>query len=129
MLPERRKCTEQSIHLPRLCPVPPPTLTNPSPPCSLDTFLYPHQGLWRWFLWYGLSLRLAWAATPQYAHVDHAVRRRLTTRVYEYASCRRQVHEKKWEGGWDKCRKLKELEVRVHSLSSLVRLSLIAFAL
>jgi len=36
--------------------------------------------------------------------------------------------KKKWEGGWDECRKLKGLEVRVHSLSSSVCPSLIAFA-
>jgi len=29
--------------------------------------------------------------------------------------------KKKWEGGWDECRRLKELEVRAHPLSSSVR--------
>ena len=33
--------------------------------------------------------------------------------------------KKKWEGGWDECRMFKELEVRVHPLSSLLRPSLI----
>jgi len=49
----------------------------------------------------------------------------------EYANTRLAAvkrMKKKWEGGWDECRKLKELEVRVHSLSSSVRPSLIAFA-
>jgi len=31
----------------------------------------------------------------------------------------------RWEGGWDECRRLKELEVRAHPLSSSVRPSLI----
>ena len=72
-----------------------------SVPCSpynidrLDTLLYTHQSLWRWFLCYGLALRLAWSPAPRYAHVDHAIRRRLTARVCEYASRRRQAHEQK----------------------------------
>ena len=31
---------------------------------SLSAFIYPHQGLRGWLLWYGLALRLAWGATP-----------------------------------------------------------------
>jgi len=71
-------------------------LDQPSPtPYSLGSFLYTHQGVRRWLLWYSLALRLAWAATPQYTHVDNAVRRRYPTGVCEYASRRRQAYEKK----------------------------------
>ena len=63
-------------------------------PHSICSLLYPHQGLRRRILWYGLALRLAWAPTPQYSRVRNADSRRYPARVREYASRRRQVHEK-----------------------------------